>query len=143
MLTKTLAATAALSLLVAGGEVLAAQKTSSAMAGPKQPIPYDQLNAYSKASAKTRASKDWWAGQAATGQATTGMSADTAATAPATASDPTSAPMTDTAVNPAPDAAPPSLPVTPPTNAVPQTGDPTLPNQPVPGAPGVPPTEPK
>lgn len=140
MLTKTLAAAAALSLLVAGGEALAAQKTSTMMAGPKQPIPYDQLDAYLKASAKTRASKDWWVGQA-----TTGMSTDTAATAPATASDPaTMAPsIPDTAVNPTPSAAPPSLPVTPPINATPQTGDPTLPNQPVPGAPGVPPTEPK
>uniref|UniRef100_UPI0025F62F84 hypothetical protein n=1 Tax=uncultured Caulobacter sp. TaxID=158749 RepID=UPI0025F62F84 len=95
MLTKTLAAAAALSLLVAGGEALAAQKTSTTMAGPKQPIPYDQLNAYMKASAKTRASKDWWAGQASTG-----MSTDTAATAPAPAGDPAATPMPDTAVNP-------------------------------------------
>ena len=68
MLTKTLAATAALSMLVGGGSALA-QSKSSTMAGPKQPIPYSQLNAYMKASPKARASKDWWAGSpsAATG----------------------------------------------------------------------------
>jgi hypothetical protein len=139
MMTKTLAAAAALSLLVAGSEALAAQKKMSApVAGPKQPLPYSQLDAYTKASAKTRASKDWWAGSASTGQATTGMSTDTAATAPATASDPATT-MPDTAVNPTPSAAPPSMPVTPPINATPQTGDPTLPNQPVPGDPAAPP----
>ncbi len=133
MMTKTLAAAAALSLLVAGSEAFAAQKKMSApVAGPKQPLPYSQLDAYTKASAKTRASKDWW-----TGSASTGMSTDTAATAPATASDPATT-MPDTAVNPAPSAAPPSMPVTPPINATPQTGDPTLPNQPVPTDPAAP-----
>lgn len=139
MLTKTLAATAALSMLVAGGSALAAQKKMSpTVAGPKAPVPYDQLNAYLKASPKARASKDWWAGSASTG-----MPADTAATAPATASDPaTTAPATpmssDTSVNPSPTAAPPSLPMTPPTNAAPQPGDPTMPSQPA-----TPPIEPK
>jgi hypothetical protein len=145
MLTKTLAATAALSMLVAGGSALAAQKKMSpTAAGPKTPVPYDQLNAYLKASPKARASKDWWAGSASTGQATTGMPADTAATAPAMTSDPaTTAPPAastsmDTSVNPAPTAAPPSLPMTPPTNAAPQPGDPTMPSQPA-----TPPIEPK
>lgn len=137
MLTKTLAAAAALSMLVAGGEALAAQKKlSPTAAGPKEPIPYSQLDAYLKASPKTRASKDWWAGSASTG-----MSADTSATAPATP------PAADTAVNPAPSAAPPSMPTTPPTDAAPQPGDPTMSSQPAPGAPGAspvtPPTEPK
>lgn len=142
MLTKTLAAVAAFSMLVAGGEALAAQKKlSPTVAGPKQPIPYSQLDAYMKASAKTRASKDWWAGSASTG-----MTSDTSATAPAMPSA-TMPPAPDTAVNPAPSAAPPSMPVTPPTDTAPQPGDPTMPNQPAPGAPGAspvtPPTPPK
>lgn len=134
MLTKTLAATAALSMLVAGGEALAAQKSATAI-GPKQPIPYSQLNAYMKASPKARASKDWWAGSAMTGAQT-----DTSATAPATAM-PTA--PADTAVNPEPSAAPPSLPVTPPTNAPAMPGDPTQPASPAPGAPTSPLNDPK
>jgi hypothetical protein len=131
MLTKTLAAVAAFSMLVAGGEALAAQKKlSPTVAGPKEPIPYSQLDTYLKASPKARASKDWWAGSASTGQATTGMPSDTSATAPA------APPMADTAVNPMPSAAPPSMPMTPPTDAAP-----------LPGAPGAspvtPPAEPK
>ncbi len=132
MLTKTLAATAALSMLVCGGSAIAAQPKSSATIGPKQPIPYSQLNAYLKASPKARASKDWWAGSSS---ASTGMSADTSATAPAT---PTAG--SDTAVNPAPSAAPPSMPVTPPTDATPQPADPMA----TPAAPPTtPPAEPK
>lgn len=114
MLTKMLAATAALSMLACGGAALAAQAKSSVQTGPKQPIPYSQLDAYDKASPKARASKDWWAGSA---NASTGMSTDTSATLPPATS---SAP--DTAVNPAPSAAPSSLPMTPPTNA-PMTED--------------------
>lgn len=130
MLTKMLAATAALSMLACGGSALAAQAKSSTQLGPKQPIPYSQLNAYTKASPKVRANKDWWAGQAETG-----LSTDTSATAPAT---PTAG--ADTAVNPAPSAAPPSLPVTPPTNA-PMTEDKmTQPTQP--GAAATPPVTP-
>lgn len=113
MLTKMLAATAALSMLACGGAALAAQAKSSVQTGPKQPIPYSQLDAYDKASPKARASKDWWAGSAS---ASTGMSTDTSATLPPATS---SAP--DTAVNPTPSAAP-SLPTTPPTNA-PMTED--------------------
>lgn len=139
MLTKTLAAAAALSMLVAGGEALAAQKKMSAtVAGPKQPIPYSQLDAYLKASPKARASKDWWAGQASTG-----MSTDTSATT----SNSSMSTTTDSAVNPSPSAAPPSMPMTPPTDAAPQPGDPSMSNQPAPSAPGAspvtPPTEPK
>lgn len=114
MLTKMLATTAALSMLACGGSTLAAQTKSSVQTGPKQPIPYSQLDAYDKASPKARASKDWWAGSA---NASIGMSTDTSATLPPATS---SAP--DTAVNPAPAAAPPSLPTTPPVNA-PMTED--------------------
>ncbi len=113
MLTKMLTATAALSMLACGGSALAAQAKASAQLGPKQPIPYSQLDAYAKASPKAQASKDWWTGSTS---ASTGMSTDTSATAPAMSSAP------DTAVNPAPSAAPPSLPMTPPTNA-PMTED--------------------
>ena len=145
MLTKTLAATSALSLMVGGGSAIAAQSKSSAMVGPKQPIPYAQLNAYLKASPKARASKDWWAGSAT---ASTGMSTDTSAT---TSMSPSTAPSTgmtpDSAVNPAPTTAPPSMPMTPPTDATPMPSDPTQTNQPAPGAPAsppvTPPTEPK
>lgn len=119
MLTKMLAATAALSMLVGGGSALA-QSKSSVTAGPKQPIPYSQLNAYMKASPKARASKDWWAGSAS---AATGASTDTSATAPIDAASGSSmgamgssttgaSTSTDTSVNPAP-----SLPSTPPTNS--------------------------
>lgn len=147
MLTKTLAATAALSMLVGGGSALAAQPKSAVAAGPKQPIPYSQLNAYMKASPKARASKDWWSGSAG---ASTGLSTDTSATAPA--ADPTSSMMTpstptDTAVNPSPSAAPPSLPSTPPTDGAPQLGGSTMSNPSTPGdttnSSTTPPTEPK
>ena len=108
-------------------------KASAAVAGPSQPIPYAQLDAYLKASPKARASKDWWSGSAATG-----MSSDTSATLPATAS----STSTDTSVNPsspsapAPDssatlpAAPPASPdaTTPP--AAPTTPDATTPQTP-------------
>jgi hypothetical protein len=130
MLTKMLAATAALSMLTFGGSALAAQAKAAPQVGPKQPIPYSQLDPYLKASPKARATKDWWAGSAETG-----MSTDTAATTMAT---PTAS--GDTAVNPAPEAAPPSLPVTPPTNA-PMTEDKmTAPAQP--GLTGPPPVAP-
>lgn len=120
MLTKTLAATAAVSMLVGGGSALA-QSKSSATASPKQPIPYSQLDAYMRASPKARASKDWWAGSAT---APTGMPTDTSATTSKT---------TDTSVNP-----PQSLPSTPPINGgampSPMSGDTTSPP---------PPTDPK
>jgi hypothetical protein len=78
MMIRTLAAGAALAMLVSGAASAAPQsKGSAAMAGPKQPIPYSQLDAYLKASPKARASQDWWSGSASTG-----MSTDTSATAP-------------------------------------------------------------
>ena len=134
MLTKTLAATAALSTLVVGGAAVAApQARSSTMVGPKQPIPYSQLKAYSKASPKVRADKDWWAGSA---MASTGTQADTAANAPST-------PTADTAVNPGMMPSPPNLPVTPPIDSPPMPADTTMPDQPAPETPATPPTEPK
>lgn len=72
---KTLLAGAALALFAASGSAHAAQ--SSSMVGPKQPIPYAKLDAYTKASPRARANIDWWAGSAT---ASTGMSTDTAAT---------------------------------------------------------------
>jgi len=146
MLIKMLAASAALSMLACGGSALAAQAKASAQLGPKQPVPYSQLNAYTKASPKVRASKDWWAGSAATG-----MSTDTSATAPATASagadtnatlPPATSAAPDTAVNPAPSAAPPSLPVTPPTNA-PMTEDKMTQPDAAAAPPATPPIDPK
>lgn len=143
MLTKTLAATAALSMLVGGGAALAAQPKSDVAAGPKQPIPYSELNAYLKASPKARASKDWWSGSTS---ASTGMSADTSATAPAAVSDPTSSTMTpstptDTSVNP------PSMPSTPPMDGAAQPNGSTMPNPSTPGdvsgSSTTPPTQPK
>lgn len=142
MLTKTLAATAALSMLVGGGSALAQSK--SAVIGPKQPIPYSQLDAYMKASPKARASKDWWAGSAS---AATGMSTDTSATAPGmnsatmSGSPTTASTAADTSVNP------PSMPSTPPTDGGTQPNGSTLPNPSTPGdmtgSSTTPPTEPK
>ena len=78
MMIRTLAVGVALAVLASGAASAAPQgkaKTSAAVAGPSQPIPYAQLDAYLKASPKQRASKDWWSGSASTG-----MSADTSAT---------------------------------------------------------------
>jgi len=128
MLTKTLAATAALSMLVGGGAALAQSK--SAVAGPKQPIPYAKLDAYLKASPKARASKDWWSGSAS---AATGMSTDTSATAPGmnsgmmSGSSMTPSTPADTSVNP------PAMPSTPPTYGGTQPNGSTLPNPTTPG----------
>jgi hypothetical protein len=70
-------------LLAAGAAAIALSAGLASAAptvpGPKQPIPYDQLNAYMKAPPKARASKDWWSGQ--TASAETGASANTSATA--------------------------------------------------------------
>jgi hypothetical protein len=110
MLIKTLAAGAALSMLVVGGSALAqtSARTSAAI-GPAQPIPYSQLKAYSKASPKVRASKDW----SAAASASTGMSTDTSATAPMASGtmsgDAKASTSTDTSVNP-----PNAMPMTPP-----------------------------
>ncbi|WP_426043861.1 hypothetical protein [Caulobacter sp. DWR3-1-2] len=79
MMIRTLAAGAALAMVLSGAASAAPQaKASAAAAAPKQPIPYSQLDAYMKASPKVRASKDWWSGSASTG-----MSSDTSATMPA------------------------------------------------------------
>jgi hypothetical protein len=136
MLTKMLAATAALTL-AAGAPALAAQKAAP-QGGPKQPIPYSQLDAYAKASPKLRASKDWWAGST---QAETGLSTDTSAAAPMS-TQPSSTSSGDTAVNPTPMAAPPSLPSTPPTDTDPARAADPMPMTPG-TAPTVPPMQPK
>lgn len=138
MLTKTLAATAVLAVLIAGGQSLAAQKSAPTHApSPKQPIPYSQLDAYAKASPKVRASKDWWAGQAQTGlstdtSATAGPNAEPSTLAPATSASPASGDDANTAPSRSS-----SLPTTPPTNE-PAIEEKTAPG--APGAPSVPPT---
>ena len=149
MLTKMLAASAALSMLACGGAALA-QTKSSAQAGPSQPIPYSQMKAYSKASPKMRATKDWWSGSAS---AQTGMSTDTSATAPTDATGatgvdgtttgmpPATSSASDTAVNPSTS----SMPTTPPTNAPMMEDKMTQPSAPGAGAtsPMTPPADPK
>jgi hypothetical protein len=130
MLIKTLAAGAALSLLVVGGSALAqtsAQTTTKTPAaiGPSQPIPYSQLKAYSKASPKVRASKDW-----NSASASTGASVDTSATAPAPSEttppssmsgDAKASTSMDTSVNP-PNAMPSTPPILPGTATSPEPG---------------------
>jgi hypothetical protein len=145
MMIRTLAVGVALAALVSGAASAAPQaKASAAMAGPSQPIPYAQLDAYLKASPKQRASKDWWSGSASTGAST-----DTSATAPATdtsASTSTST-TTDTSVNPSASTSMPSdsstsMPSTPPTmpdSATPAPGSNLPGSTTTPGAP----TEPK
>ncbi|THD65093.1 hypothetical protein [Phenylobacterium sp.] len=71
MKTILLAAGAAAIVLSAGATL------AQTVAGPKQPIPYSQLNAYMKASPKARTSKDWWSGQ--TASASTGAASNTSA----------------------------------------------------------------
>ena len=145
MLTKTLLAGAALAMLASGlasGAAVANPKikASAAIAAPKQPIPYSQLDAYMKASPKQRASKDWWGGEAATG-----MSTDTSATMPpASMSGSMSGDAAaSTAVNPPTTDAPASMPMTPPTNS-PDMAQPTDPGANLPATdPNMPPKEPK
>ena len=136
MLIKTLAAGAALSMLVVGGSALAQTSArTSATIGPAQPIPYSQLKAYSKASPKIRATKDW----NAAASASTGVSTDTSATAPMASGtmsgDAKASTSMDTSVNP-----PNAMPMTPPTlpdSATTPTPDSNLP------APALPPVTPK
>ena len=92
MMIRTLAAGATLAMLVSGAAFAAPQAKAAASIAPKQPIPYGQLDAYLKASPKTRANKDWWSGSAPTGAST-----NTSATMPAAGSTTTT---TDTSVNP-------------------------------------------
>ncbi|MBI1685330.1 hypothetical protein [Caulobacter hibisci] len=142
MFKKTLLAGAALAMIASGAAVANPKiKAGAAIASPKQPIPYDQLDAYSKASPKLRASKDWWAGQAATGAA-----ADTSATLPPASMNGSMSgdAAASTAVNPPMTDAPPSMPSTPPTNASPADAMPADPGSNLPGAdPNLPPKEPK
>ena len=139
MLIKTLAAGAALSMLVVGGSALAQTSArTSATVGPAQPIPYSQLKAYSKASPKVRASKDWWSADAS---AQTGASVDTSATAPMTSGtmsgDAKASTSTDTSVNP-PNAMPTTPPILPDSATSPNPGS----NLPA-SAPPLDPTAPK
>ncbi|KSB88458.1 hypothetical protein AS593_19245 [Caulobacter vibrioides] len=144
MFTKTLLAGAALALAASGvisGAALANPKVkaSAAVASPKQPIPYDQLEAYSKASAKQRATKDWWAGEAATGTST-----DTSATLPPANGSMSGDAAASTQVNPPTTDAPPSMPSTPPTNTPPDDMMMPNPGSNLPGSdPNLPPKEPK
>jgi molybdate transport system ATP-binding protein len=141
MMIRTLAAGAALAMLVAGGASAGTHKGSTASTSPKQPIPYAQLDAYLKASPKERASKDWWSGSASTG-----MSADTSATTSTTTTT-TTTPAPDTSVNPPaltsmPSDSSTSMPSTPPT--MPESSTPA-PGSNLPGSTTTPgaPTEPK
>ncbi|KQY27384.1 hypothetical protein ASD21_15185 [Caulobacter sp. Root1455] len=143
MMIRTLAAGVALAALVSGAASAAPQaKASGVVAGPSQPIPYAQLDAYLKASPKARASKDWWSGSASTG-----MSADTSATTSTTTTTTTTTPAPDTSVNPPASTSMPSdsstsMPSTPPT--MPESGTPA-PGSNLPGSTTTPgaPTEPK
>ena len=65
MRTIILAAGAAALTLSAGAAFAAGPKDRTTTGvGPKQPIPYSQLDAYGKASANQRATRDWWANSA-------------------------------------------------------------------------------
>ncbi len=146
MFTKTLLAGATLALVASGAVCGAAVanpkvKASAAVASPKQPIPYGQLEAYSKASPKQRATKDWWAGEAMVG-----TSADTSATLPPASMNGSMSgdAAASTAVNPPTTDAPPSMPVTPPTNTPPDDMMAPNPGSNLPGSdPVMPPKEPK
>lgn len=79
---KTLVlAVAALALAAGSADAGPKAAKSSVLVGPEQPIPYSQLKAYSAASAKAKATKDWWSAGA---WAATGASTDVAASASAT-----------------------------------------------------------
>ncbi|HEX5262372.1 MAG TPA: hypothetical protein VFW13_02530 [Phenylobacterium sp.] len=89
MKTFLLAAGAAALALSAGSVFAAPAKNGGAtIKGPKQPIPYAELNDYMKASPKTRMSKDWWSGQGAESTASAGanVSATTSSSTPSDAS---------------------------------------------------------
>ena len=108
MMIRTLAAGVALAVFMSGAA--SAAPRAKPAAAPKQPIPYSQLDAYLKASPKTRATTDWWSGSASTGAST-----DTSATMPAadtTTTTTTTSTTTDTSVNPP--AASTTMPATPP-----------------------------
>ncbi len=77
---KTVLMAAAASTLALTAAAEAAAQTRSI--GPSQPIPYDQYDAYRKATPAQRASRDWWSGQATptTTRAYTSTSTTTGAT---------------------------------------------------------------
>lgn len=89
-------------IMLAAGAAAIALSSGLALAqtvpGPKQPIPYDQLSAYMKASPKQRAAKNWWAGQSSAAQ--TGTGANTSATAAVSPSLPADTSSAATSVNP-------------------------------------------
>ena len=98
MKTILLAAGAAAIALSAGLFLAETASAAPTAAGPKQPIPYAQLNAYMKASPKARGQKDWWSGQ--TASAETGAGANTSATAPSLPADTAGAASSATSLNP-------------------------------------------
>lgn len=138
MFIKTIATGAALALAVAASASAQTTAKSETMIGPKAPIPYGQMKAYSSASAKTKASKDWWNGSA---DASTGAAVDTSATAPmptgTLSGDAKASTSTDTEVNPSS-----SMPATPP--ILPGSGVSPEPGSNLPGSPpDMPPATPK
>lgn len=147
MFTRTLLAGAALAMIVSGAAIANPKiKAGAAVAAPKQPIPYSQLDSYLKASPKQRAAKDWWAGEAAVG-----MQTDTSATLPPASMPPASMngsmsgdAAASTQVNPPTTDAPASMPTTPPTNSTPPDDMAPQPGSNLPGTdPNMPPKEPK
>lgn len=78
MKTIVIAAGAA-AMLMAGGAAEAGpkgqDKAGTSAATPAQPIPYAQLDAYLRASARQRATRDWWSGS--TSSAAAGVTAET------------------------------------------------------------------
>ena len=129
MKTILLAAGAASIALSTGLFSASLASAAPTAAGPKQPIPYAELNAYMKASPKTRASKDWWSGQSTSPSASaeTGASANTSATAPSLPADTAGAASSATSANP------PSL-GGETKEAAPQLASPPPVNAPAPGA---------
>jgi hypothetical protein len=112
MKTVLLAAGAAAVALTAGQALAHGKHHKDAMAsiaGPRQPIPYAELDPYLKASPAQRAKKDWWAG---TGYASN-SAASTGANASATTSSETTPGASSSSAAPAPNPANP----TPPTNS--------------------------
>ena len=90
MKTLLLAAGAAALALSASSALAApAHKNSGpTVAGPKEPIPYAELDSYMKASPKTRAHKDWWSGA----ENTASVGANASATASSSTNSSTTAP---------------------------------------------------
>ena len=88
MKTLLLAAGAA-ALALSAGSALAAHPMKNGgktVQGPKEPIPYAELDSYMKASPHVRASKDWWSGQTASAATSSASSANASATAPSNSS---------------------------------------------------------